>query len=95
MHAERLRRNGSLERKGGDRPGGGWRPGDTPCEVEECPDQTRGGAFGFCRKHATRFRKYGDPRTVRTRTGLAPGTSPGFLNKSLRHGAIDGKAIAR
>lgn len=75
MHSERLRRNGTVERVRG------WRPGDTPCAADGCESVTRGGAKGYCRVHSVRLKKHGDHETVKTRTGHQVGESPGFLNR--------------
>lgn len=75
MHNERLRRTGSLERVRG------WRPGDTPCAADECDGITRGGAFGYCRKHAARLRKHGSVDVVLSPSGQPVGRGKGSLNK--------------
>lgn len=74
MHSERLRRTGSTDA----RP---HRPGDTACAVDGCTGITRGGAHGYCAKHAVRFRKHGSPLTVLTPSGQPLGEGEGWINQ--------------
>lgn len=63
MHAERMRRKGSLEQTRI------IRPASTPCAFDGCDRTTRHGLLGYCRKHGTRVKKYGDPAIVNNPQG--------------------------
>jgi hypothetical protein len=61
LHADRIRRNGSVERNGSivALPRGGSQPKHIGCSVERC-DRPHS-SLGYCALHWKRFHLYGDP----------------------------------